>query len=70
MNLQSYTIQKMTSLPENLLPELNDFLDFLLLKYKINVVKTPYKIEEINDFSDYLSNLESYENNLAEGKII
>ena len=68
------TIAKLEQLPESLVQEVSDFIDFLLMKNdrtrwqlwthfteSLEVVET--------DFADYLSNLEDYEDRLARGEI-
>jgi N-acyl-D-aspartate/D-glutamate deacylase len=59
MTVQDITIAKIRQLPESLVEEVNDFIDFLTLKYN----------QQFSDFSDYLSNLEDYEEKLARGEI-
>ena len=49
---------KLRKLPEPLIQEVNDFIDFLLTRREVE-----------SDFSDYLSNLENYEDRLARGEI-
>ena len=70
MNLNLNTISKFNSLPQNLLYEVNDFIDFLYSKHKIKTidVETVNSLDE-SDMSQYLSNLNEYELLLAEGKI-
>ena len=66
----SLIIEKISHLPTLLAREVNDFIDFLLLKHKAN-----YEAEErYNEAAampelDYLANLESYEESLARGEI-
>lgn len=71
MNIQLNTISKINSLPQNLLYEVNGFIDFLYLKHKIvlNNAEVELNLAE-SDMSQYLSNLNEYELLLAEGKII
>ena len=69
MNLQTSAIDKINTLPENLLQEVNDFIDFLSLKYDAPVGKNINDNLAESDFSDYLQNLESYETALAQGKL-
>jgi hypothetical protein len=74
MNLHEETIAKINQLPEPLVEEVSDFLDFLLMKrdriqwemWKQFAEGT--KMAE-SDFSDYLSNLQEYEERLARGEI-
>ncbi|WP_013320947.1 DUF2281 domain-containing protein [Gloeothece verrucosa] len=74
MTIRDLAIEKLRTLPEPLLQEVNDFIDFLI--HKNNQV--PSQLEEQlqedieifeADFSDYLSNLEDYENRLARNEI-
>jgi hypothetical protein len=51
-------VVKLRKLPEPLIQEVNDFIDFLLTRREVE-----------SDFSDYLSNLENYEDRLARGEI-
>ena len=46
---------------------MNDFIDFLTLKY--NQQFSDFVEIAESDFSDYLSNLEDYEEKLARGEI-
>lgn len=67
MNVHIQTIAKINLLPDPLIKEVNDFIDFLLWKHKDNVTES---LEMVNsDFSDYLTNLEDYENRLKRGEI-
>jgi len=61
MLLRQKTIKKIKELPDNLLPELIDFLDFLLYKYH----KESHYLAE-SDMADYLKNLENYETELMQ----
>ena len=64
MTVHDQTIAKIRQLPESLVQEVNDFVEFLLMKHN-------RELEEIaeSDFSDYLTNLEDYEERLARGEI-
>lgn len=64
MTVHDETIAKIRRLPESLVQEVSDFVDFLLAKYN----RESLEIAE-SDFSDYLSNLEDYEERLARGEI-
>lgn len=64
MTVYEVTIAKINQLPEFLVQEVSDFIDFLLLKYNSEL---PQLTE--SDFSDYLNNLEAYEEELARGEI-
>jgi Protein of unknown function (DUF2281) len=73
MNLYDKIISKIRQLPEPLVQEVNDFIDFLLIKrnsYRAELwmqLTEALKIAE-SDFSDYLENLEEYEERLARGE--
>lgn len=74
MTAHQITISKIQQLPEILAEEVSDFVDFLLMKRDdmrwqmwTHFVEAS-KLAE-SDFSDYLSNLEDYENRLAHGEI-
>ena len=64
MTVHDETIAKIRQLPESLVQEVSDFVEFLLMKHN-------RELQEIaeSDFSDYLSNLEDYEERLARGEI-
>ncbi|WP_293079417.1 DUF2281 domain-containing protein [Okeania sp. SIO3B5] len=63
MNVREETIAKINQLPEELVPEVNDFVSFLLMKHDRErwqlweLFAEGKKLAE-SDFSDYLSNLE------------
>lgn len=61
--------EKLAQLPPNLVQEVDDFVDFLVAKHhsKQDAVAESDLAELGMD--SYLSNLEQYENLLAEGKI-
>jgi hypothetical protein len=67
MTVHDITIAKIRQLPESLVKEVNDFIDFLSLKYN-QEFSDSLEIAE-SDFLDYLSNLENYEEKLARGEI-
>jgi hypothetical protein len=67
MTVQDITIAKIRQLPESLVEEVNDFIDFVTLKY--NQQFSDFVEIAESDFSDYLSNLEDYEEKLARGEI-
>ncbi|GAA6621150.1 hypothetical protein [Scytonema sp. NUACC26] len=74
MNLRDQAITKIHLLPESLVQEVNEFIDFLLWKEtskdsSLCLEDTESKEIVESDFSDYLSNLENYENRLARGEI-
>ena len=64
MTIYDLTSAKISQLPESLVQEVNDFIDFLLLKYNTELSQLTE-----SDFSDYLKNLEAYEEKLARGEI-
>ena len=68
------TIAKIEQLPESLLQEVSDFIDFLLMKNDRTRWQLWTHFSEIlevakSDFAHYLSNLEDYEDRLARGEI-
>ncbi|MCP4610661.1 MAG: DUF2281 domain-containing protein [Planctomycetes bacterium] len=72
--MHDVTIAKIQQLPESLVQEVSDFVDFLLMKHD----RTRWQLwthftESLDlvesDFTDYLSNLEEYEDRLARGEI-
>ncbi len=74
MTVHDVTIDKLRQLPEPLAEEVNDFIDFILMKHDsirwqlwINFSEG-IELSE-SDFGDYLFNLEDYENRLASGEI-
>jgi Protein of unknown function (DUF2281) len=74
MNIHNQTIAKINQMPESLVKEVSDYIDFLLWKRAnsdssawLNSKESMEIVE--SDFSDYLSNLEDYENRLALGEI-
>ncbi|MEH2293648.1 DUF2281 domain-containing protein [Nostoc sp.] len=74
MSIQDQTIGKIRQMPESLLHEVNDFIDFLLMKHSAKNWELWLQFSESveiveSDFSDYLSNLEDYEERLARGEI-
>jgi hypothetical protein len=70
MDIYTNTISKISTLPQNLLEEVNDFIDFLSGRYGNGGISTNNNPDmyELN-MSDYLKNLTDYENLLANGKI-
>jgi Mn-containing catalase len=73
MNIQTQTISKIGQMPEALVREVNDYIDFLLWRDRHNQLRNLASLDSIemveSDFSDYLSNLEEYETRLANGEI-
>jgi hypothetical protein len=73
MNIQTQTISKIGQMPEVLVREVNDYIDFLLWKDRHNQLTNMTSLDSTemveSDFSDYLSNLEEYETRLANGEI-
>ncbi len=74
MTLYDMTLTKIHQLPEPLVQEVSDFIDFLLLRQDRdgwqlwNQFTEALELAEAG-FSDYLPNLEEYENRLARGEI-
>jgi hypothetical protein len=74
MTIYDITIAKIQKLPESMVHEVSDFVDFLLMKYDSarwqlwTQFTEDLEIAE-SDFADYLSNLEDYENRLARVEI-
>jgi hypothetical protein len=74
MTVQEHTIAKIRQLPEPLVHEVNDFIDFLLVKQDRQRWQLWTHFSETlslsdADFADYLANLEAYEDQLARGEI-
>lgn len=72
--IREQTIQKIEQLPDPLLQEVNDFIDFLFVKQDrtrwqlwTNFSES-FALSEA-DISDYLDNLDKYEELLAQGAI-
>jgi hypothetical protein len=74
MTVYERTVAKMQQLPEPLLQEVSNFVDFLLVRQDQtqwelwNHFREALDLAE-SDFSDYLPNLETYEEDLARGDI-
>jgi len=74
MTVHDMTISKIDQLPESLVQEVSDFVDFLLMRQdstrwqQWNQFTETLTLSEA-DFSDYLTNLEEYEDRLARGEI-
>ena len=73
MNIQTQTISKIGQMPEALIREVNDYIDFLLWRDRHNQLTNMTSSDSTemveSDFTDYLSNLEEYETRLANGEI-
>jgi hypothetical protein len=73
MNIQTQTISKIGQMPEALVREVNDYIDFLLWRDRHNQLTSMTSLDSTemveSDFADYLSNLEEYETRLANGEI-
>lgn len=74
MTSHELIIAKLRQLPESLAQEASDFIDFLLMKQDstrwqlwTHFIESLYLSE--SDLSDYLVNLEAYEDQLARGEI-
>ena len=74
MTIHEHTIAKVRQLPEPLAQEVSDFIDFLLVKQDQTRwelwrhFSEAWRLAE-TDLSDYLQNLEAYEERLARGDI-
>jgi Protein of unknown function (DUF2281). len=74
MSIQDETITKIKQLPDELVQKVKNFIDFLLINFNSNssdfdrVLNEDLEISE-SDFSDYLKNLEDYEERLAQDEI-
>ncbi|MCC5646297.1 DUF2281 domain-containing protein [Nostoc sp. CHAB 5824] len=74
MSIQDQTIGKIRQMPEALVQEVSDFINFLLMKHSGKNWELWLQFSESveiveSDFSEYLSNLEDYEERLARGEI-
>ena len=73
MSVRDETIAKIHQLPEPLVQQVNDFVDFLMKddRYEVNLWSQFIEGRELAElnFSDYLQNLEAYEERLARGEI-
>ncbi|MBI4786288.1 MAG: hypothetical protein HY782_04490 [Chloroflexi bacterium] len=74
MTIYDATAEKIRQLPEPAVEEVNDFIDFLLLKRdsaRWQQWMQSYEVSEIveADFSEYRRKLENYEDRLARGEI-
>jgi len=74
MTVHDVTIAKIQQLPEALAQEVNDFVDFLLVKRDSARWQLWTQFNEAleiaeSELSDYLANLEAYEDRLARGEI-
>ncbi|TAE58771.1 MAG: DUF2281 domain-containing protein [Nostocales cyanobacterium] len=74
MDLREKTIAQIQQMPDSLVQEVSDFIDRLLTQYKIDQGELYFNFGESidiaeSDFTNYLSNLEDYEQRLTSGKI-
>lgn len=74
MTVYEETIAKIRQLPEPLVQQVNDFIEFLLTRSDSNRAALWMQFTEAmelaeSDFADYLQNLEDYEERLARGEI-
>jgi len=72
--MHDVTTAKIQQLPEPLVQEVSDFIDFLLMKHDMARWQLWLHFAEAlemaeSDFADYLANLEDYEERLARGDI-
>lgn len=74
MSIKDTIVDKIQQMPESIAEEVSDYIDFLLMKHDSTNWQSwiqfsdSLKIAE-SDFSDYLFNLEDYEDRLARGEI-
>lgn len=74
MTMYEETIAKICQLPEPLVQQVNDYIEFLLMKNDSKRAALWMQFTEAmelteSDFADYLPNLEDYEERLARGEI-
>jgi hypothetical protein len=74
MSVYDVTMTKIRQLPESLVQEVSDFIDFLLIRQDSTRWQLWHQFAEALElsemgFSDYLLNLQDYENRLARGEI-
>ena len=74
MAVSDLTVAKVQQLPDVLLQEVIDFIDFLLLRHGQTRWQLWTSFTEAlglaeNDMADYLANLQQYEEKLARGEI-
>ncbi len=74
MTMYEETIAKIRQLPEPLVQQVNDYIEFLLMRNDSKRVALWMQFSEAmelaeSDFADYLPNLEDYEERLARGEI-
>ncbi|MEQ8384341.1 MAG: hypothetical protein RH949_18470 [Coleofasciculus sp. A1-SPW-01] len=74
MTVYEKTIAKIRQLPEPLVQQVNDYIEFLLMRSDNRRAALWMQFNEAleiaeSDFTDYLSNLEEYEERLARGEI-
>ena len=74
MTVYESTIAKIQQMPEPLVQEVQDYVDFLLTRSDEERWRTvQYRAEAMaiaeSEFTDYLGNLEDYEDRLARGDV-
>jgi hypothetical protein len=74
MTVHDATIAKIQQLPESLAQEVGDLVDFMLMRcdsarWQLWIHFAEALEVSESDFTDYLPNLEDYENRLARGEI-
>lgn len=74
MTVYDSTMTKIRQLPESLVQEVNDFVEFLLMRSDSDLWQQWTQFTEsldvaTSDFASYLANLEDYENQLARGEV-
>ena len=74
MTVHEATIAKIQRMPEPMVQEVQDYVDFLLTRRDTVRWQTVQHLSEAitltdSDLSDYLTNLEDYEERLANGEV-
>jgi hypothetical protein len=74
MTVHEEAIAKIRQLPEPLVQQVNDYIEFLLMRNDSKRAALWMQFNEAleiaeSDFTDYLPNLEDYEERLARGEI-
>jgi hypothetical protein len=74
MTVHEEAIAKIRQLPEPLVQQVNDYIEFLLMRNDSKRAALWMQFNEVleiaeSDFTDYLPNLEDYEERLARGEI-
>lgn len=74
MTIHEATIAKIQEMPEELVQEVQDYIDYLLIKRNSVRWQAIQRTSEVqilteSDMADYLPNLEDYEEKLVRGEI-